>query len=86
MAEQITRRLPFSVEAEQAVLGSVLIDPEVFKEIVTVIKGDDFYMSDHGEIFNAMQEIFLQQDKPIDVITLLDMLVKRGVYTEKDGN
>lgn len=85
MAEQITRRLPFSVEAEQAVLGSVLIDPEVFKEIVTVIKGDDFYMSDHGEIFNAMQEIFLQQDKPIDVITLLDMLVKRGVYTEKDG-
>ncbi|MBR6534091.1 MAG: replicative DNA helicase [Clostridia bacterium] len=85
MADELIKRLPFSAEAEQAVLGSVLIDPEVFKEIVTLIKAEDFYLSDHVAIYEAMQEIFLQQDKPIDVITLLDMLVKNGIYSESDG-
>lgn len=77
------RRLPFSLEAEQSVLGSVLIDPESFTDIANIITHEDFYNSDHREIYLSMQELFLQ-NRTIDVVTLIDILVKRGLYTTND--
>ena len=77
------RNLPFSLEAEQSVLGSILIEPECFTEVATTLKSDDFYIEEHVQIYLAMQELFLRS-RQIDVVTLIDMLTLRGVYKSDD--
>ncbi len=77
--EKSQRKLPFSLEAEQSVLGSILIDPEKISEVATLLSGDDFYLEEHREIFSAMQKLFLQS-KDIDPVLLMDALVQEGVY------
>ena len=79
--ETPVRKLPFSLEAEQSVLGSILIDPESIGEIATVISTKDFYLEQHQEIYTAMQRLFLQ-NKDIDAIMLAEELVREGVYEE----
>jgi len=80
--DNFIRRLPFSLEAEQSVLGSILIDPEKFTEIASLIKHDDFYLSEHKEIYLAMQDLFLQ-NREIDLVTLINTMVSRGIYDEE---
>jgi len=79
MNQDFGRRLPFSLEAEQSVLGSVLIDPNCFNDIAEVITSEDFYLEDHSRMYLAMQEMYLR-NKSIDLVTLIDMLVKIGLY------
>jgi len=80
MAEEIlARRLPFSLEAEQSVLGSILIDPDKFNDISQQLTYEDFYLPEHQEIFSAMQSLVLH-DARIDHVILIDELVKAGVY------
>ncbi len=79
-----SRRVPHSLEAEQSVLGSILIDPERFNEIVDLIRADDFYLEEHRQIYLAMQELYLHS-RTIDVVTLIDSLVKQGVYNDEDS-
>ena len=76
--ENSVRKLPFSLEAEQSVLGSILIDPEKIGDVATVVSTDDFYLEEHREIFSAMQKLFLQS-KDIDPVMLSEELVKEGV-------
>ncbi len=76
---ELIKKMPFSLEAEQSVLGSILIDPECFNEIASLLKSDDFYLESHQQIYLAMQDLFLQS-RTIDAVTLIDSLVKRGVY------
>ena len=76
--ELIQRKLPFSLEAEQSVLGSILIDPECFNVIAGILKSEDFYIDSHVQIYLAMQDLYLQ-NRSIDVVTLIDTLVHRGV-------
>ncbi len=80
---ELIKKLPFSLEAEQSVLGSILIDPECFSEIASILKSEDFYLDSHSQIYLAMQDLFLQ-NRTIDVVTLIDSLVKRGVYESND--
>lgn len=80
----LTRQVPFSLEAEQAVLGSILIDPEAFNEIAGIIRSEDFYLENHRQIYLAMQDLYLQ-NRMIDAVTLIDTLVRRGVY-DSDEN
>ena len=75
----LNRRMPFSAEAEQSVLGSILINPEAFNEVAGILTADDFYMENHREIYLAMQELYLK-NRTIDLVTLIDTLVQRGVY------
>lgn len=82
--ELIEKRLPFSMPAEQSLLGAVLIDPASLNEIVALMKGEDFYLEEHKQIYLAMQELFLA-NREIDVVTLIDMLVTRGVYDKAGG-
>lgn len=81
---QFGHGLPFSLEAEQSVLGSILIDPERFTSVATIITADDFYLSEHRAIYGAMQQLFLKNRK-IDLITLIDTLVSMGVYTDEQS-
>jgi len=76
------RKLPVAVEAEQSVLGSILIDPECINTVVGILKSDDFHLEEHKEIYLAMQDMYLQ-NKSIDIVTLIDAMVKRGIYDER---
>lgn len=78
------KNIPFALEAEQSVLGSILIDPEAFTDITEIISAEDFYLSEHAEIFSAMRDLF-SENREIDLVTLIDMLVKRGVYNEEES-
>ena len=73
------RQIPYSLEAEQSVLGAVLLKPESYDNIAGHLKSDDFYLEEHREIFEAMTEMFAAS-RYIDVITLIDTLTKRGIY------
>ncbi len=82
--ESAIRRLPFSMEAEQSVLGSILIDPERFNDIAGLIRSEDFYVPEHKEMYLAMQDLFLQ-NREIDLVTLIDMMTSRGIYNEENS-
>ena len=81
---EFQRKLPASLEAEQSVLGSILIDPECFNVIAGILKSDDFYYEHHREMYLAMQDMYLQ-NRDIDIVTLIDTMVKRGVYDEANS-
>ena len=78
------KNLPCALEAEQSVLGSILIDPNCFADLTEIIHADDFYLDEHGEIFYAMQDLFAKS-REIDLVTLIDTLVSRGVYNEEES-
>ncbi len=84
MNAQLDRKMPFSLEAEQSVLGSILIDPACLDTITSIVSMDDFYLEEHQSIYAAMQGMYLKS-KNIDVITLIDELVKEGVYDDAGG-
>ncbi len=82
--DELIRKLPFSMPAEQSLLGAILIDPESLTEVAAMMNGDDFYLGEHKQIYLAMQELFLA-NREIDVVTLIDMLVTKGVYDKSGG-
>ena len=84
MNDELTRRLPFSLIAEQSLLGSILVDPEALNDIADTVSASDFYLSEHIQIFTAMHELFMI-NKEIDVVTLIDMLVTKGIYSKSGG-
>ena len=53
------QKLPFSLIAEQSLLGSILIDPASLNEVADLINADDFYEEAHKQIYLAMHELFL---------------------------
>ncbi len=84
MNAELDRRMPFSLEAEQSLLGSILIDPVCMDTIASLITADDFYLPEHSGIFRAMQSMYLKS-KSIDVVTLIEELTKSGTYDEAGG-
>ena len=78
------KQVPYSLEAEQAVLGGILVDNEEFPRVAQMLKSNDFYIDRHVSIFSAMQEMFLES-KRIDYVTVIDKLAKNGVYTKEEG-
>ena len=84
MSEELVRKLPFSLIAEQSLLGAILVDPDSLNEIADTISAPDFYLTEHTQIFTAMHELFLA-NKEIDLVTLIDMLVSKGIYSKSGG-
>ena len=84
MNDAIMQKLPFSLIAEQSLLGSVLIDPASLNEVADLISADDFYEEAHKQIYLAMHELFLLNSE-IDIVTLIDMLVRKGIYDKSGG-
>ncbi len=80
----LQRNLPCALEAEQSVLGSILIDPGCFADLTEILRAEDFYLEEHGEIFYAMYDLF-SKSREIDLVTLIDTLVSRGVYNEEES-
>jgi len=64
---------PQNIEAESALLGGLLIDKDAIIKIADILTPDDFYRSDHGQVFEAILELF-EKRTPIDLVTLTDRL------------
>lgn len=64
---------PNDLQAEQALLGAMLLDRQVIPEIVEIVKSDDFYREAHKEIYEAIIDLF-RQNEPVDLITITDKL------------
>jgi len=84
MNSDLSRQMPYSLEAEQSLLGSILINPACMDDIAVLVSADDFYMPEHAEIYRAMQSMYLKS-KSIDVVTLIEELVQSGTYDESGG-
>ena len=76
--------MPYSLEAEQAVLGSVLIDPSCITQVLILIKPEYFYLPQHRAIFTIMQEIDALGGK-IDPLIVLEKLKNEKVYDDANG-
>ena len=74
----IKRVLPHSVEAEQSVIGSMLMDREAIIAASEIITADDFYQHQYGVMFEAMVELF-NENRPVDLITLQNRLKEKDV-------
>lgn len=75
MADNLTvRQMPYSLEAEQAILGAAITDPEKLTSIA-FLKVGDFYLSQHQSIYSVLMKMF-QESKRVDMVTLLDELGK----------
>ncbi len=77
-------RLPYSVEAEQAILGAILIDPKCLAEVAVNMNADYFYIPQHKEIYSTMASMY-ELSQTIDYVTLLEKLKNNGVYDEAGG-
>ena len=79
--ELLYRQAPHSLEAEQAVLGSMLIDAECIKDVMEKLRPEDFYLRTNREIFETIQSMFLYS-RPIDALTVLGEMEKNGTYDD----
>ena len=77
----IKRVLPHSIEAEQAVIGAMLMDKEAILTASEIVSGDDFYQTAYGVIFEAIVEIY-NEGTPVDLITLQSRLKEKDVPAE----
>ncbi len=77
-------RLPYSVSAEQAVLGAMIIDPNCINDVAVQVKTDYFYIPQHREIYSAISSMY-ELSQSIDFVSLLERLKKDGVYDEAGG-
>ena len=78
----LARQMPHSLEGEQAVLGSMLIDPECIKDVMDKLQPGDFYLRQNREIFEAIYSMF-SYARPVDGITVAEELRKNGTYDEQ---
>lgn len=82
MEEAILKRvLPHSIEAEQSVIGSMIMDREAIVVASEIIHGDDFYNKQYGVLFDSMVELN-DEAKPVDLVTLQERLREKGVPPE----
>ena len=77
----LSRQLPHSVEAEQAVLGSMLIDARCVPEVIEALRPEDFYLRQNREIYETIYSMF-NFSATIDPVTVLDHMRQNGVYDE----
>ena len=75
--------LPNNLDAEQAILGCMLIDNEILADVIETLVEDDFYQTSHKYILSAMKQVYLEH-KPLDLVTLADRLENDG-HLEKCG-
>jgi len=84
MADSIAKIPPQNIEAEQSVLGSLLLDKDALLKVADFLRPDDFYRDDHKLIFEAILKLF-EKRRPIDVLTLTDILEKEKKLREVGG-
>ena len=84
MEEVKSINYPYSQEAEQAVLGAILVDGETFVDVAEQLREDDFFLSSNKTIFGAMAMLF-NTNKPIDIVTVAEQLRENGTLDAAGG-
>jgi len=82
--EAVLRVPPQSLDAEQSVLGGVLIEDRAITKVLDILTPQDFYREGHRKVFSAMMELF-DKNEPVDFITLTEALKKKGTLEESGG-
>ncbi|ABK18857.1 replicative DNA helicase [Syntrophobacter fumaroxidans] len=77
IAEELKKVPPQQLEAEQSLLGGILIDNDGLPAALEIIKGDEFYRESHRIIFRAIQELF-ERNEPIDLVTTAALLAEKN--------
>ncbi|MBE6932058.1 MAG: replicative DNA helicase [Ruminococcaceae bacterium] len=81
MDELLQRQMPQSLEAEQAVLGAMLIDSRCINDVIGLLQPGEFYLQQNREIYETIYSMF-HYSEVIDPVTVLDKMKERGVFTE----
>ena len=84
MEDILGRQAPHSLEAEQSVLGSMLIDSRCVNDVIGMVRPDDFYLQANRDIYETIYEMF-SYSQVIDPVTVLDKMRERGVYDEQSS-
>ena len=84
MEDILGRQAPHSLEAEQSVLGSILIDSRCVNDVIGLVRPEDFYLQTNRDIFETIYEMF-SYSQVIDPVTVLDKMRERGVYDEQSS-
>jgi replicative DNA helicase len=79
------RQLPFDLEAERSVLGSVLLKPSALDQVRPILEPNDFFVPAHGDVWNGFISLRDRKD-PIDVVALADELRKAGTLPRLQGS
>ena len=81
MDELLGKKTPYSAAAEQAVIGSMLIDPQCIPDVLDKLKADEFYLKRNRDIYETVYAMFAY-GQTIDPVTVLDQMKVRGVYED----
>ena len=81
--ESVGINLPYNMQAEQSVLGAVLLKPDTLTDLVEILKPEMFYTRQNAQIWTEMLRLFTN-DQTIDFVTLLDAVVSDGVFSSAD--
>ena len=81
---KLERIPPYNLEAEESLIGSMLILKEAISDVIEIVKEDDFYRTSNIEIFKAIKELYAKGE-PVDPITLADYLKKKNLLEEVGG-
>ena len=84
MDELLSRQVPQSLEAEQSVLGSMLIDERCVPDVIALLQPDEFYLQQNRDIFETIYTMF-NFSQHIDPVTVLDKMRERGVFDEQNS-
>lgn len=84
METAVERLPPHNLEAEQSVLGSLLIDRDAIIKVASYLKEEDFYITGNGQIYQAVVDLYNKRE-PTDFITLSDELRRRDLLDEVGG-
>ena len=84
MEDLLGRQAPHSLEAEQSVLGSMLIDSRCVNDVIGMVRPDDCYLQTNRDISETIYEMF-SYSQVIDPVTVLDKMRERGVYDEQNS-
>ena len=80
--ELLNRQPPQSLEAEQAVIGSILLDSRCVSDVIAVVKPEDFYLRQNRELFECIYTMF-NYSQTIDPVTVLEKMRQMGYYQDK---
>ena len=78
------KEIPQNIEAEEALLGSLLIDPDIISHVANVVMPDDFYLARHGEVYDVIRALF-DQGNPVDFVTVTEELERRDKLQDVGG-
>ena len=77
--------LPYSIEAEQSVLGALILEPSKMSDVMKYLSVDSFYRQQHKEIYSALVEMYTTA-VPIDVITVIEIIKSKNIFaTQEDA-